>query len=243
MRKSAYFLLAVGYLCLPLIAHADPITLDVGDFGTNTSYGSRLVQIMAMVTILSLAPSIIIMVTSFTRVVVVLSFVRSALGLQQTPPNAVLISLAIFLTGFIMAPTFEKSYIDGISPLIEESMNEKEAFPKIIDPFKHFMLKHVREKDLELFMTMGNQDVESVEQTPLPVLIPAFMISELRRAFEIGFLVFIPFIIIDMLVASILMAMGMMMLPPIMVSLPFKIIFFVMIDGWYVLCGSLIKSF
>lgn len=240
--KRLWIPLFAVMILLPLQGIADPITVDVGDFGGG-SFGSRLIQVLAIITVLSLAPSIIIMITSFTRVVVVLSFVRSALGLQQTPPNAVLISLALFLTGFIMAPTIEKAYNEGFAPLMEEAIPEKEAFPKIIAPFKGFMLKHVREKDLELFMTMGNTEVQTAEETPLPILIPAFMISELRRAFEIGFLIFIPFIIIDMLVASILMAMGMMMLPPIMISLPFKIIFFVMIDGWYVLCGSLIKSF
>jgi flagellar biosynthetic protein FliP len=183
-------------------------------------------------------------VTSFTRIVIVLSFLRSAIGLQQSPPNTVMISLALFLTAFIMTPTFETSYTQGILPLMEERMTEKEAFPHIIQPFHSFMLKHTRDKDLELFLSIAKKDnIKTPEDTPLQILTPAFMISELRRAFEIGFLIFIPFLLIDIIVSSILIAMGMMMLPPSMVSLPFKLIFFVIIDGWYMLCGSLVKSY
>lgn len=178
------------------------------------------------------------------RIVIVLSFLRSALGLQQTPPNQVLISLALFLTAFIMAPVFEVAYEDGVKPLMEESITQDEALERIGAPFHIFMLKHAREKDLQLFISMSPKlDIKKAEDTPFRVLIPAFMISELKRAFEIGFLIFIPFVIIDMLVASVLMAMGMMMLPPVMISLPFKLIFFVLVDGWYMVCGSLIKSF
>jgi flagellar biosynthetic protein FliP len=173
----------------------------------------------------------------------VLSFVRSAIGLQQTPPNQVLISLALFLTFFIMSSTFEKAYEEGVKPLMEEKITHEQAFERTVSPFKEFMLAHVRDKDLRLFMDMGDITVETPQDTPLRALIPAFMISELKRAFEIGFLIFVPFIVIDMLVASILMAMGMMMVPPVMISLPFKIIFFVLIDGWYMLCGSLVRSF
>ena len=155
-----------------------------------------------------------------------------------------LISLALFMTLFIMAPAFEQSYNDGVKPLLEESISEEQAMELIAAPFQSFMLKHVRPKDLELFVSMSpDLKIEAPEDTPYRVLIPAFMISELKRSFEIGFLIFIPFVIIDMLVASILMAMGMMMLPPVMISLPFKLIFFVLVDGWYMVCGSLIKSF
>jgi flagellar biosynthetic protein FliP len=179
------------------------------------------------------------------RIIIVLSFLRSALGLQQTPPNQVLLSLALFLTAFIMAPVFEEAYNDGVRPLIEESITEEQAMERIGAPFHAFMMKHVRPKDVELFVSMSpaNLEIATPEDTPYRILIPAFMISELKRAFEIGFLIYIPFVIIDMLVASILMAMGMMMLPPVMLSLPFKLIFFVMVDGWYMVCGSLIKSF
>ena len=184
------------------------------------------------------------MTTSFTRIVVVLSFLRSALGLQQTPPNAVLIGLALFLTGFVMAPTLERMYSDGISPLIANQITEEQAFEKSAAPLKTFMLRQVREHDLTLFMDAAKAPaVATPDETPLKVLIPAFMISELRRAFEIGFLLYIPFLIIDMVVASILMSMGMMMLPPVIISLPFKLIFFVLVDGWYLVAGSLVQSF
>jgi flagellar biosynthetic protein FliP len=208
------------------------------------SAAARMIQIIMLMTLLSLAPSILVMVTSFTRIVIVLAFLRSAIGLQTTPPNQVIISLALFLTFFIMAPVMEKSYQDGILPLINEEISEKEAIERTAQPFHKFMMVHVRDKDLKLFVDMvPDLKIEKESDTPYRVLIPAFMISELKRAFEIGFLIFIPFLIIDMLVASILMAMGMMMLPPVMISLPFKLIFFVLIDGWYMLCGSLVRSF
>ena len=169
---------------------------------------------------------------------------RSALGTQTTPPNQVIISLALFVTAFVMMPTLQQSYEEGVLPLIEESISEQEAIERAAQPFRIFMLKHVRDKDLSLFLNMAKDiQVESPELTPYQVLIPAFMISELKRAFEIGFLLFVPFLVIDMLVASTLMAMGMMMLPPVLISLPFKLIFFVLIDGWYMLIGSVVRSF
>lgn len=206
-------------------------------------FTQKILQILALITLLSVAPSILIMVTSFTRIVIVFSFLRTALGLQQTPPNSVLISLALFLTMFIMAPTLETSYNDGIKPLINEEIDESAAFTKTVAPFKSFMLTHTREKDMSLFQEISKQDFSNKDDIPIHVVIPAFMLSELKRAFEIGFLIFLPFLIIDMLVASTLMAMGMMMIPPVMISLPFKLIFFVLIDGWYMLCGSLVKSY
>lgn len=227
-------------------ALAQSLTVDLGG-GTGSGGGSvagRVVQMVALLTVLSLAPSILIMMTSFTRIVVVLSFLRTAIGAQQTPPNTVLISLALFLTFFIMAPTMKMSYEQGIVPLINEEIDEIEAFEKSISPFKKFMLEHVREKDLELFVRISETEVtEDTMDIPMQVVIPSFMISELRRAFEIGFLLFLPFLIIDMVTASILMSMGMMMLPPVMIALPFKIIFFVLVDGWYLVTGSLIQSF
>jgi flagellar biosynthetic protein FliP len=221
-------------------AAAQNLSLDFGEGGSTTGL---LVQLIALVTILSLAPSILVMVTSFTRIVVVLSFLRSALGIQQTPPNSVLISLALFLTAFVMAPAFETAWENGLSPLIEQQIDEATAFQETVAPFRDFMLTHVREADLMLFMDMAEAEAATPEEVPLQALIPAFMISELKRAFEIGFLLFLPFLIIDMVVASILMSMGMMMLPPIMISLPFKIIFFVLVDGWYLVAGSLVQSF
>ncbi len=222
-------------------ALAQSFTVDFGDGGTSSG---RIVQLLVMLTVLSLAPSILVMVTSFARIVVVLSFLRSAIGLQQTPPNAVLISLALFLTAFIMQPTFEAAYRDSIQPLIANRLSEADALDRAIKPFHTFMIGHVREQDLRLFMDIAKiPSVESPADTPIRALVPAFMISELRRAFEIGFLLFIPFLIIDMVVASVLMSMGMMMLPPVIISLPFKLIFFVLVDGWYLVAGSLVQSY
>lgn len=224
-------------------AFAQAITLDMGT-GEGGTVTGRVIQLVAILTILSLAPSILIMMTSFTRIIVVLSFLRTAIGIQQTPPNTVMVSLALFLTFFIMAPTFTKAYDTALQPLINEEIDEVEAFNRGIEPFKEFMLLHVREADLTLFTELSESGpyAEPMD-VPIQVLIPSFMISELRRAFEIGFMLFLPFLIIDMVTASILMSMGMMMLPPVMISLPFKIIFFVLVDGWYLISGSLIQSF
>ncbi len=235
-------------LSLVLVEPASAQSLNI-NMAEGISVTSQLIQLIALVTILSLAPSIIVMVTSFTRIVVVLAFLRTALGLQQTPPNAVLISLALFATGFIMAPTLEQVYEEGLAPLLDESIDEMEALNRAAMPIRRFMLEHVRSKDLELFLelsTPGSEEppvLENPDDTPLRALIPAFMISELRRAFEIGFLIFIPFLIIDMVVASVLMSMGMMMLPPVLISMPFKLVFFVLVDGWYLLMGSLVASY
>lgn len=238
-------LYAVLLCCVSLLlaepAFAQSVTIDIGEGGTVTG---RLVQMIALLTVLSLAPGLLVMVTSFTRLVVVLSLLRTALGTQQTPPNAVLISLALFLTFFIMQPTLEEAYNSGIAPLVEEEISEEEAFERTTTPLKQFMLRHVRDRDLALFMDIGGiEPVDGPEAVPLRALIPAFIISELKRAFEIGFLLFLPFVIIDMVVASVLMSMGMMMLPPVMISLPFKLIFFVLVDGWYLVVGSLVQSF
>ena len=251
----------------PVLAQA--INLDLGQ-GPTTS--AKLVQLILLVTVLSLAPSILVMVTSFTRIVVVLSFLRTALGTQQTPPNVVLVSLALFLTMFIMQPTFDAAWENGVRPLMNNQIDEETSFNRALEPFHDFMVKHTREKDIELFMEISkaaskneiHKDApankadagkaakpndkpkaaeEAKDDISIRALIPAFMISELRRAFEIGFLLFLPFLIIDMVVASILMSMGMMMLPPSIISLPFKIIFFVLVDGWYLVCGSLIQSY
>ena len=222
-------------------ALAQSINLDFGDGGTTSG---RLIQLFALLTLLSLAPSILIMVTSFVRIVTVLSFLRSAMGTQQAPPNQVLVSLALFLTFFIMAPAGETAYREGVQPLIENRISEAEALDRSIKPFHAFMMRQVREQDLRLFLDIANlPTVATPEDTPLRVLLPAFLISELRRAFEIGFLLFLPFMVIDMVIASVLMSMGMMMLPPAMISLPFKLIFFVLVDGWYLVVGSLVQSF
>lgn len=235
--------IALIALALPGEAAAQNISIDLGDEADGSITG-RLVQIVLLMTVLSIAPSILIMVTSFTRIIVVLSFLRTAMGIQQAPPNMVLISLAMFLTFFIMAPTFEAAWNQGLQPLMNEEIDEQEAFTRSTAPFRDFMLANVREADVDLFAEMnGDTAYETPDAVPLKVLVPAFMISELRRAFEIGFLLFVPFLIIDMVIASILMAMGMMMLPPVMISLPFKIIFFVLVDGWHLVAGSLVQSY
>jgi flagellar biosynthesis protein FliP len=233
---------------ISFIVSASLVYAQTPDFGITFGPGGglteRALQLVALITILSLAPSILVMVTSFTRIVVVLSLLRTALGTATSPPNAVLTGLALFLTAFIMAPTFEQSYRNGVQPLIAGQIREAEAFERASQPFKEFMLKHVRTKDLELFLDLSKRPRPATAiETPLPVIIPAFMISELRRAFEIGFLLFIPFLIIDLVVSSILISMGMMMVPPVTVSLPFKLIFFVLVDGWTLVVGSLVQSY
>ncbi len=227
---------------MPSSLGAESLTLDLGH--PSSGMIGRLLQLLLAFTVLSLAPSIVIMVTSFTRIVIVFSFLRNAIGLQQSPPNVVLASLALFLTALIMAPTLEQAYKEGVQPLIEQKIDESQAFEKAFVPLRSFMLKNVRERDLKLFMELSKiASASSPEALPYKVVVPAFIISELRRAFEIGFLIFLPFLVIDLVIASILMAMGMMMLPPVMISLPFKVIFFVLVDGWYLLCGSLVHSF
>ena len=229
-------------LILPLPAWAQSVTIDLGQGGGTLT--GRVIQLIALTTVLALAPSILIVITSFVRIVVVLSLLRSAMGTQTTPPNSVLISLALFLTFFIMQPAFEWAYNEGIQPLINEQIDEATAFDRTMAPFHEFMRSQVREKDLALFSGFANLPPPArPEDISLRVLIPAFMISELKRAFEIGFLLFIPFIVVDMVVASVLMSMGMMMLPPVIISLPFKLIFFVLVDGWNLVCAALVQSF
>lgn len=243
-RRSfwAVFSVVAGLAAFMGVAEAQTLSLDLGEGGGDAT--ARIIQLIVLIAVLSLAPSILVMMTSFVRIIVVLSFLRTALGTQQTPPNQVLVSLALFLTAFIMMPTFERAYDEGIEPLIAGQIDEIDAFERSAQPFREFMLAQVREQDLELFVDIGGISIENTgEVMPMRVLIPAYMISELRRAFEIGFLIFVPFLIIDMVVASILMAMGMMMLPPIIIALPFKIIFFVLVDGWYLIVGSLVRSF
>ena len=248
MRPHPLFLglvvlgVVVVALALNAPASAQMISLDLGD--QQGSATARIIQLIALITVLSLAPSILVMVTSFTRIMVVLAFLRTAMGTQQTPPNQVLISLALFLTAFIMMPTMESAYDQGIRPLIDGEIEEFEAFDRAVGPVRDFMMAHVREQDLGLFVDVAEIAEEDARvEMPMRVLIPAFMISELKRAFEIGFLIFLPFLIIDMVVASVLMSMGMMMLPPIIIALPFKIIFFVLVDGWFMIVGSLVRSF
>lgn len=229
-----------GFL-MPAIAAAQAINVDLG---TGAGLSERVVQLIGLMTVLSLAPSIVIMTTSFVRIVVVLSLLRTALGLQQSPPNAVIISLSLFLTALVMAPTFQQSYDAGIKPVLDQQMELPAGFTAASAPIKTFMLSQVDREDLALFVRLSNIPQPATAQaTPLQVVTPAFMISELKRAFEIGFLLFVPFLVIDLVVASVLMSMGMMMLPPVVVSLPFKLIFFVLVDGWRLVAGSLVQSF
>lgn len=209
------------------------------------SAAGRIIQLIALLTVLSVAPGLLVMVTSFTRFVVALSFLRSGLGLQSAPANLVLISLSLFMTFYVMAPTFERAWETGVKPLMENSMSEQEAFGKIVEPFRDFMMGQVREKDLKLFEELAKESFKTKDQAQgeMRVLIPAFMISELRRGFEIGFLIALPFLVIDMVVSTLTMSMGMMMLPPSVIALPLKILFFILIDGWNLLIGSLVRSF
>ena len=202
------------------------------------------IQIPFLLAILSLAPAIIIMVTSFTRIAVILSLLRQALGTPQVPPNQVLISLSLFLTFFIMSPVWNKINNDALQPLMMNQIPQTVAFEKAVVPLREFMLKQVREKDLSLFIDMAKiEEPKDVSEVPTHVIIPAFMISELKTAFQIGFLLYIPFLVLDMVVASVLMSMGMLMLPPIIISLPFKLMLFVLVDGWYLIVGSIVRSF
>jgi flagellar biosynthetic protein FliP len=222
-------------------AAAQDISINLGQGGGLTE---RVIQLIALLTVLSLAPSILVMMTSFTRIVVVLSLLRTALGTGTAPPNAVIIALALFLTGFVMAPALQRSYDDGILPLANNEITVQQAFDRSTGPLRTFMQKNVREKDLQLFTDLAAEPRPATPaEMSLRILVPAFMISELKRAFEIGFLLFLPFLIIDLVVASVLMSMGMMMLPPVVVSLPFKLIFFVLVDGWSLVAGSLIQSY
>jgi len=218
------------------------ISIDLGDSGPEAAANS--IQIFLLLTVLSLAPSIMIMVTSFTRIAIVFHFVRQALGTQNVPSNTILSGLALIMTFYIMSPTFKAIKADAYDPMARGEITLEEAMDRASSPLKVFMLKHTREKDLALFVHLSKQPKPATRlEVPLEILVPAFIISELKTAFEIGFLIFLPFLIVDLVVASILLAMGMMMLPPIMISMPFKILLFVMVDGWHLLVGSLVTSF
>ncbi|HWW65181.1 MAG TPA: flagellar type III secretion system pore protein FliP [Sphingomonadaceae bacterium] len=239
MRKALLLTAATLLLILPEQAMAQSITANLGE----GSLSGRAIQLVMMLTVLSLAPGILMTVTSFTRIVVALSLLRTGLGAQGVPPNPVIISLALFLSFFVMAPTFDAAWKQGVTPYNEGRITEAQAFERTAQPFRTFMLKHVREDDLRLFVDLSGKKPASRAALPMTTVMPAFMISELRRAFEIGFLLLLPFLVIDMAVAAVLMAMGMMMLPPPTISLPMKIIFFVLVDGWALVAGSLVKSF
>lgn len=259
---------AAAFMALP--AEAQSLTIDLNK-SEGGSLSGRVIQTIVLLSVLSIAPGLLVMMTSFTRIVVVLSCVRSAIGLQQSPPNMVMVSLALFLTAFIMQPSFDKAWQDGLRPLIDDEISEEVAFERMLDPFRAFMEANVRDKDLALFESLaayrgkdagkdaGKTQVTASQAAPegagpaigkrgdvrpdIRILVPAFMISELKRAFEIGFLLFLPFLVIDIVVSGVLQSMGMMMLPPTMIALPFKIVFFVLVDGWNLLAGALVRSY
>ncbi|MEI9899722.1 MAG: EscR/YscR/HrcR family type III secretion system export apparatus protein [Hyphomicrobium sp.] len=262
MKRVPLILCLLLLSAAPLAAQQLPSLDQLMPAGEGSASG-RIVQLVILITVLSVAPGILIMVTCFTRFVIALSFLRAGIGLQTTPANLILISLALFMTLYVMAPTFDRAWQGGVVPLMESKITEAEAYDRITAPFRTFMLANVRDKDLKLFNDLAHETLwpkqtkgEAAAPPPPPapttaegdnielrVLIPAFMISELRRGFEIGFLMVLPFLVIDMIVATLTMSMGMMMLPPTVISLPFKILFFVLIDGWNLLVGGLIRSF
>lgn len=246
MRKLLIAAVAALVL-LPVAAHAQAAggtTINLGGAaGADGQLSGKAIQLVLMLTVLSLAPGLLMTITSFTRMVVALSLLRTGIGAPGVPPNPVIISLALFLSFFVMAPTFEKAWNEGVDPYTKGKITEQVAFEKTAEPFRVFMLSQVRESDLKLFADLSQKQIPSRAETPLTTLAPAFMISELRRAFEIGFLLLLPFLVIDLAVSAVLMAMGMMMLPPPTISLPMKIIFFVLVDGWALVAGSLVKSF
>lgn len=209
------------------------------------TFSGRIIQGLVLLTVLSIAPGLLITTTCFTRFVIAFSFLRSGLGLQSTPSNLIIISLALFMTYFVMAPVFEESWKNGVKPLLDQEISHEEAFEKTTEPLKAFMLKHIRDKDIALFEQFLDYDASELrnnDDVELRLVVPAFLLSEIRRGFEIGFLILLPFLVIDLIVSTVTMSMGMMMLPPTVVSLPFKVLFFVLIDGWYLIVGELLKS-
>lgn len=244
MIRFLSFLFAM--MAMPGLAAAQQLPTDLLNVPVDGSVAAWIIRTFGLLTVLSVAPGILIMVTSFPRFVIAFSILRSGMGLATTPPNMVLLSLALFMTFYVMAPTFDRSWQDGIQPLLANQITEADAVQRIAEPFRTFMNANTRDKDLRLFVDLAQERGQTVVvdgRVDYRVLIPAFMISEIRRGFEIGFLVVLPFLVIDLIVATITMAMGMMMLPPTSISLPFKILFFVLIDGWNLLVGSLVRSF
>jgi flagellar biosynthetic protein FliP len=235
---------AVAILAAGTPASAQTVDLNALVPAGGATASGRIIELVAVLTVLSVAPGLLIMVTSFTRFIVALSFLRSGLGLQGAPANLVLISLSLFMTFFVMAPTFDRAWQNGLKPMMDNQLSQQDALAAVVEPFREFMLAQVREKDVALFesLSKGRFEIADRSKADLRLLIPAFMISELRRGFEIGFLIVLPFLVIDMIVATLTMSMGMMMLPPSVISLPVKILFFVLIDGWNLLIGSLVRS-
>ncbi|KRB58974.1 flagellar biosynthetic protein flip [Rhizobium sp. Root708] len=241
-----FLLLFAAMMAVPELAHAQQLPTNLLNLPVDGSVAAWIIRTFGLLTVLSVAPGILIMVTSFPRFVIAFSILRSGMGLASTPSNMILLSLSLFMTFYVMQPTFDQAWQTGVQPLLSNQINEQQAIERIAEPFRTFMSLNTREKDLALFVDLARergQEVATGDKTDYRVLVPAFMISEIRRGFEIGFLVVLPFLVIDLIVATITMAMGMMMLPPTSISLPFKILFFVLIDGWNLLVGSLVRSF
>ncbi|MBA3042710.1 MAG: flagellar type III secretion system pore protein FliP [Alphaproteobacteria bacterium] len=241
-----FLLLAAVMMMVPEMAAAQQLPTDLFNTPIDGSVAAWIIRTFGLLTVLSVAPGILIMVTSFPRFVIAFSILRSGMGLSSTPSNMILTSLALFMTFYVMSPTMDRAWTEGVQPLLENRMTEAQAVPAIAEPFRTFMTANTRDKDLKLFVDIANERGQTPvvgDKVDYRVLVPAFMLSEIRRGFEIGFLIVLPFLVIDMIVATITMAMGMMMLPPTSISLPFKILFFVLIDGWNLLVGSLVRSF
>ena len=243
MKRALVALLWLGLLTSVASAQSLDLSGIVPQPGGTAS--GRIVQLVGLLTVLSIAPGLLVMVTSFTRFAIAFSFLRSGIGLQTTPANLILISLSLFMTFYVMAPTFDRAWNNGLQPLLDSKITEAEAYGRITEPFRDFMLGQVRDKDLKLFDDLAKTEIRSSDRATvdLRVLVPAFMISEVRRGFEIGFLITLPFLVIDMIVSTLTMSMGMMMLPPTVIALPMKVLFFILVDGWNMLVGSLIRSY
>jgi flagellar biosynthetic protein FliP len=244
MIRTIAFIAAM--MAMSGIAGAQGFPADILKMPVDGSVASWIIRTFGLLTVLSVAPGILIMVTSFPRFVIAFAILRSGMGLATTPSNMIMVSLALFMTFYVMAPTFDRAWQNGVNPLLQNQINETEAMTRISEPFREFMLANTRDKDLQLFIDIAREKGQNVvvdSKVDLRAVVPAFMISEIRRGFEIGFLIMLPFLVIDLIVATITMAMGMMMLPPTSISLPFKILFFVLIDGWNLLVGSLVRSF
>jgi flagellar biosynthetic protein FliP len=244
-----FLIAALAMTAMSVGAHAQGIEVDPGFLTepVDGSVASWIIRTFGLLTVLSIAPGILVMVTSFPRLLIAFAILRVGMGLQTTPANLIIVSLALFMTFYIMAPTFDRAWDEGVQPLMQNEITEEEAFSRIADPFRDFMMANTRDRDLNLFIDIAQEREQQIRgesgEIDLRVITPAFMISEIRRGFEIGFLIVLPFLVIDLVVATITMSMGMMMLPPTAISLPFKVLFFVLIDGWNLLVGSLVRSF
>ena len=242
MRIALAFLFVFALTNLGIAQEANLSDILPKDDGT---FSGRIIQGLVLLTVLSIAPGLLITTTCFTRFIIAFSFLRSGLGLQSTPSNLIIISLALFMTYFVMSPVFEQSWKNGVKPLLDNQISEEEAFNKTVEPLREFMLLHIRDKDINLFEQFLDYDASQIRDSTdveLRLVVPAFLLSEIRRGFEIGFLILLPFLVIDLIVSTVTMSMGMMMLPPTVVSLPFKVLFFILIDGWYLIVGELLKS-